>query len=46
MVGCSLIKGIFGFNEWMTSRRFTISLEDDVRAVYKIHAKVQEEEFF
>ena len=30
----------------MTSRRFTIDLEDDVTAVYKIYAKVQGEEFF
>ena len=28
-------------NEHVTSQRFTTNLEDDVTAVYKIHAKVQ-----
>ena len=46
IVGCSLIKGIFGFNEQVTSQRFTTNLEDDVTTVYKIYAKVQKEEFF
>ena len=45
IVGCSLIKGIFGFNEQVMSRRFTTNLEDDVTAVYKIYTKVQGEEF-
>ena len=46
IVGCSLIKGIFGFNEQVMSRRFTTNLEDGVMAVYKIYANVQREEFF
>ena len=40
IVGCSLIKGIFGFNEQVMSRWFTTNLEDDVMSVYKIYAKV------
>ena len=46
IVGGSLMKGIFGFNEQVTSWRFITNLEDDVTAVYKIYAKVQKEEFF
>ena len=46
IVGGSLMKGIFGFNEQVTSCRFITNLEDDVMTVYKICAKVQKEEFF
>ena len=46
IVGVSLIKGIFGFNEQVMSWRFTANLEDDVTAVYKIYVKMQKEEFF
>ena len=45
MVGCSLIKGIFGFNEQVMSRRFTTNLEDDVTVVYKIKVKMQSRNF-
>ena len=37
IVGGSLMKGIFGFNEQVTSWRFITNLEDDVTAVYKIY---------
>ena len=40
------MKGIFGFNEQVTSWWFITNLEDDVMAVYKIYAKMQKEEFF
>ena len=48
IVGGSLMKAKFrqSLNEQMMSWRFTINLEDDVTAVYKIYAKVQKEEFF
>ena len=40
------MKGIFGFNEKVTSWQFITNLEYDVMVVYKIYAKVQKEEFF
>ena len=40
------MKGIFGFNEQVTSWRFIMILEDDVMAVYRIYVKVMKEEFF
>ena len=46
IVGGSLMKGIFGFNGQVTSRRFITNLDDDVMAVYKIYVKVQKGEFF
>ena len=47
IVGCSLIKGVsLSLNKQVMSQRFTTNPEDDVRAVYKIYAKVQGQEFF
>ena len=47
IVGCSLIKEVSSaLNEQVMSRRFTTNPQDDVRAVYKIYAKAQGEEFF
>ena len=47
IVGCSLIKGVSStLNKQVMSRRFTTNPEDDVRAVYKIYAKVQGQESF
>ena len=34
------MKGIFGFNEQVTSWRFIMNLEDDVMAVYKAYVKM------
>ena len=45
IVGGSLMKGIFGFNEQVTSWRFITNLEDDVTANYKIYVRVQKDEF-
>ena len=45
--GGSLIKGryLHVFNKQVTSWRFTIILEDDVMADYKVYTKVLKKEF-
>ena len=46
IVGCLLIEGVSSaLNKKVMSWRFTANLEDDVRAVYKIYAKMQGQGF-